>query len=208
MMLLEPCRELLAGVLKPSVAVKQWMSLRLEPDGFIKSAHDQRIIIMAADPISNDPAVIQIQDSAQIYLMGFSTDIILEFCYIGQPLLVRGIRMEIPVQIILCDMCRVFAASCTALRLPFNSRPYPFFAADPEHPLVIDIGIVVLLQLIPDPPVTHVRMCFMDVPDLFRDLPVVFFVAADRILQPAVVCPTGKVQGFTEILYRGKVVFR
>jgi hypothetical protein len=34
--------------------------------------------------------------------------------------------------------------------------------ADPQHPLVRDHNVMVVLQLVPQPSVTHFRMFFMD----------------------------------------------
>ena len=54
------------------------MSIRLKGHSLIKSVHDKRIVIVTADLVSYDPAVIKIQDGAQIYLMVFCADVILE----------------------------------------------------------------------------------------------------------------------------------
>jgi hypothetical protein len=65
--------------------MEQRMSIRLKGHSLIKSVHDKRIVIVTADLVSYDPAVIKIQDGAQIYLMDFCADVILELSYISQP---------------------------------------------------------------------------------------------------------------------------
>ena len=77
---------------------------------------------MAADLISHDPPVIQVQDCTQIYLMYFHAYIVLKFCDIRQPLLVRGVRMEIPVQIVLRYVGWIAAFSRAAFWLPLDRK--------------------------------------------------------------------------------------
>ena len=103
------------------------MSIRLKGHSLIKSVHDKRIVIVTADLVSYDPAVIKIQDGAQIYLMDFCADVILELSYISQPFLIRSIRVEIPVKVILRDVRRIITAFCAAPRFPFDRRLDLFF---------------------------------------------------------------------------------
>ena len=83
------------------------MRVRLQPNGFIKSVHNEWVIIMIADLKRYDPTVIQIQNGTQIDLMDIGANIILELCHIRQPFLVRSVRMEVPVQVVSGDMCRI-----------------------------------------------------------------------------------------------------
>ena len=95
--------------------------------------------------------------------------------------------MEIPVQVVSGDVCRIIAASGTALRLPLDRRLDAFFAADPQDTLIIHSDTMLPVQLIPYPPVSHVRMLFMDILDLLRDLFIILFAETDRAFQPAIV---------------------
>ena len=61
--------------------MEQRMRVRLKGHSLVKSVHDKRIVIVIADLVSYDPAVIKIQDGAQIYLMDFCADVILELSY-------------------------------------------------------------------------------------------------------------------------------
>ena len=66
--------------------------------GFVNGFLDQRVIVCVPDNRRNNPAVTQIQDSAEIDLMYHWTNIILELGHIRQPFLVGPVRMELAVQ--------------------------------------------------------------------------------------------------------------
>ena len=74
--------------------------------------------------------------------------------------------MEVTVQIVHGDMCRIITAPGAALRLPFDRGLDVFFTADPQDTLVIHNDTMLFIQFIPYPPVTHVWMLFMDAFDL------------------------------------------
>ena len=59
--------------------------------------------------------------------------------------------------------------------------------AQTKDSLVIDVGIISPVEFIPDPPVSHIRMDFMDLLNLLGDLPVRFFIYAFRFGQPPVI---------------------
>ena len=107
--------------------MEQRMRVWLKGHSLVKSVHDKRIVIVIADLVSYDPAVIKIQDGAQVYLMNICADVILELSYISQPFLIRSIRVEIPVKVILRDVRRIITAFCAALRFPFDCRLDMFF---------------------------------------------------------------------------------
>ena len=62
-------------------------------------------------------------------------------------------------------------------------------------------------QFVPDPPVSHIRMAFMDGPDLLCDLLVAFLAEAYRIPEPSVVSPSRKVKMLTQSLHRIMLFF-
>ena len=109
--------------------------------------------------------------------------------------------MEVTVQIVPGDMSGIITASGAALRLPLDRRLDAFFTADPQDPLIIHCDAMLFVQFIPDPPVTHVRMFFMDVFDLLRDLFVVLLTETDRVFQPTIISASGKVQVLAKSLY-------
>jgi len=110
--------------------------------------------------------------------------------------------MKVPVQVISGDMSRIIAASGTALWLPIDCGLYPLFATDPKDSLIININIVMFLQFVSDPPVSHVWMFFVNLFDFLCNLLIPFFVITGWILQPTVIGSSGKVQYVTEVLYR------
>ena len=126
-------------------------------------------------------------DGTKVYFVNLYSGVILEFCYIGKPFLVRSLSMKIPVQIILCDVRRIIAVPCTALGFPFDRRLDMFFTTNPQNPFIIDINIVMPVQFIPNSSIPHIRMLFMNSLDLFCNRPIAPFIVTDRIFQPAVV---------------------
>lgn len=61
------------------------------------------------------------------------------------------------------------------------------FPADSQDPLIIDFDIVMPLQLIFEPAISHVWMLIMNTSDLVSNLLIKSFVVTDRILPPSVV---------------------
>ena len=200
--------ELSARILESPVTMKQWMRARLQRYRGIKSVHDQRIVIAVSDYVGYNPAVIEIQDGTQVYLVNFNPDVILKFCHIGEPFFVWCVSMKIPVKIVPCDVCRIIAAFGTTFRFPFDRGLDMFLSADPQNPFIIDINFVVPVQLIPYPAVSHIRMLFMDESYFFCNLPVSPFTVTDWIFQPTVVGCAGNVQILTKFLYGIVFFFR
>lgn len=77
--------ELLTGILKTSVTVKQRVSIRVFGNGQIKGVKCQLVIVAAAHGERDNPFVFEVEDCTQIELGIIS---ILKFCDVGQPLLV------------------------------------------------------------------------------------------------------------------------
>ena len=67
-----------SGILKPSVAVKQRMSIGVGFHGFVKGFVDKWIVIMLAEDIGHNAPVVQVKDGAQIELVYRNTFIPLE----------------------------------------------------------------------------------------------------------------------------------
>ena len=202
MVFLEPDTKLFARVLETSITMKQRMGIWLKCNCFIKSVHDQRIIVMIANLIRHDPMVIEIQNSTQVDLVDLYADIVLKFSYIRQPLFVRKVGMEVPVQIVLCDMCRIIAVPGAALGFPLDRRLNVFFPADPQDSFIINSDAMFFIQFIPDPAISHIGMSLMNTFDLLQNFLVILFAETDRILKPSVVSAARKMQTVTEPLYR------
>lgn len=58
-----------AGVLKPSVTMEQWVSVRIGFDSLVKGFVNERVIIALTDHVGHDATVAKIQNSAQIELV-------------------------------------------------------------------------------------------------------------------------------------------
>ena len=116
---------------------------------------------MVTDLESYNPAIIQVQDCDQVYLMDFNA-YVLKLRYISQPLFIRSFCMEISVQIVLCDVIWISVSSCAALRFPFDSGLNPFCSADTQDSFVIHINVVIHILLVSDSAIPHIGMVFMD----------------------------------------------
>ncbi len=93
-----------AGVLEPSIAVKQRMSIRVGFHSFVEGFVNKRVVITLAEHIRHNAPVVQVKDGAQIELVYRSPIIPLEFRYIGEPLLIGLVRVKLPVQDVLCNI--------------------------------------------------------------------------------------------------------
>ena len=128
-----------------------------------KCIKHQRIVIGVSDYVAYNPSVIQIQDGAEIDLLDLNANIVLEFSNIGQPFLVGFICLEFPIQQIVCQIIWILALSGTAAVVVFNRRFNPAAPTDPKYPFVIHMGVVVTIQFIFEPTVSHLRMLFMNI---------------------------------------------
>ncbi len=155
--------------------MKQRMSVRFKSHCSIEGIHNQRIVIAVSDLESDNSTVIKIKNSTQVHFVNLYANVILEFCHVSKPFLVRSVSMKIPVQVILCDMCRIIAVFCATLRFPLDRRLDTFLPADTKNPFIIDINVMATFQFIPYPAISHIRMLFMDTPDLFRYLLISLF---------------------------------
>jgi hypothetical protein len=139
------------------------MSIRFGSNRRPKSVEHKWIVIGVPDHIADNSSVIQIKDGAEIYLLYFNSDIVFEFCDIGQPLLVGLICLEFSVQQVICQIIRILSLPGAAVVAVFNRGFNPTTPADPQHPLVIYMGAMVSIQLVFEPAVSHLRVFFVDI---------------------------------------------
>ena len=165
------------SILKASVTVEQGMCIRIDLDCLVKGLEDQRIVIVLTEHIGHDAPVTEIQNGAQIEFVDLGSLIPLEFCYIGEPLLIGLCSMELPVQKILSKILRVLRLSgITVVVLDCGADiPGP---ADTEYPLVIDMDTVVMAQVVIEPPIALVRAFRVDLFDLVRKAFILHYPAA------------------------------
>jgi hypothetical protein len=123
----------------------------------------QRIVIGIPNHIADNPSVIQIQDSTEIDFLDLNANIVLEFSNICEPFLVGFICFEFPIQQIVCEVKGILALPGASMVAVLNGGFNPAAPADPKHPLVIHMSIVVPIQFIFKPAVSHLRMFFVDI---------------------------------------------
>jgi len=113
--LLEPAVEHPVCILEPSVAMEQWMCLRVGCDCPVQSREYQRIVVAITDYISDDAPVTEVKNSAEIDLVYLNTFIPSEFCDIRKPLFVGLVRIELAVEQVFCDVLRILCLPGTAM---------------------------------------------------------------------------------------------
>ena len=151
-----------AGVLVSSVAMEQGMCVWIGSNCLVKGFENQWIVVALTKHIGHDASVTEVQNGAQVELMDFGSLIPLEFCYIGEPLLVGLCSIELPVQKIISKILRILRLSGTSTVAVFHGRAYISGSADSEHPLVIDTNVIVMTQVVIEPPVAFIRAFLMD----------------------------------------------
>ena len=156
------------GILKSSVAVKQGMCVRIGLNRLVEGFENQRIVVALTKHIGHDAPVTEIQNGAQIEFVYLASLIPLEFCYIGEPLLVGLCGIEPPVQKILGKILRIPRLPGTSAVVVFHGRAYISGSADAEHPLVIDMDTIVMAQVVIEPPVAFIWAFLVDLFNLVR----------------------------------------
>lgn len=86
-----------AGVLSSSVAVEQWMGVRVRLNSRIKSFENKRIVVSSTEHIGYDMSVIKVQNSTEIELVYCNSFVPFELSYIGQLFLIWFLYIELAV---------------------------------------------------------------------------------------------------------------
>src|SRR5699024_10834445 len=86
------------GILKPSVAMEQGVSTRSGLHSLVKGLEYKRIVIAIPQHKGHNAPVIEIQNSAEIDLVYFSSLIPLKLGHIGQPFFIRLFCIELAIQ--------------------------------------------------------------------------------------------------------------
>lgn len=156
------------GVLEPSVAMKQGLCVRIGLHRFVKGLENQRIVVAFAEHIGHNTPVTEIQNGAQIELVGFVSIIPLKFCHVGEPLLIGLCGIKLPVQKVLGKILRILRSPRAAMVVVLDRGTDISGPADAEHPLVIDMDTVVMTQIVIKPPIALVRTFCVDLLNLVR----------------------------------------
>lgn len=173
------------------------MCIWIRLNRLVKGFENQRIVVALTKYIGHDAPVTEIQNGTQIELVYLSSLIPLEFCYIGEPLLVRLCSIELPVQKILSKILRILRLPGASAVVVFHGRVYVSGSADAEHPLVIDVDTMVVAQVVIKPPVAFIWAFLVDLFDLVRKAFILRRSPAQFSGCPFVVGRTGHMEQFT-----------
>ena len=182
------------GVLEPSVTMEQRMRVRIGFHSLIKGLENQRIVIAFAEHIGHDAPVAKVEDGAQIEFLYLHTLKPLEFCHIGEPLLIGLCGIKLPVQKILSKILRVLRLSGAATVVIFHGRADISGPADAEHPFVVDMDAAVMAQIVIEPPVALIRTFRMELFEFFRKPFILRSPPAQLPRSPLVVSRTRRVE--------------
>jgi len=194
-------------ILETSVAVAQWMRVRVCGNCCPECVKHQRIVIGISDHIADNSSVIQIQNGTEIYLLYLNANVVLEFSNISQPFLVRPVRFKFPVQQIVCQIIRISTLPGTAVVAVLNRGLNPAAPADPKHPLVIHMGVVVPIQFILESAVSHLRMLLVNILNQISNALILNGPGGQFACCPPVISCPGNLQYPTGLLYRIFVLF-
>ena len=158
-----------ACVLESTVRMEDGMGVWVFLQSLVKGLEYKWIVVSVPNYKGNNAPVIEVKNGAKINLVDFNTFIPLELRYIGQPLFVGCLGVEVPVQHILCNVLRVLCPSCAAMIAVLNGGFDIFLPADPQNSLIVDMNIVVVAKIIIDTAITLVWAIRMDLLNLFCD---------------------------------------
>lgn len=164
----KPVIKCAVGVLETSVAMKQGMYVRIGLHSLVEGFENQRIVVALTEHVRHDAPVTEIQNGAQIELVELGSLVPLEFCYIGEPLLIGLCGIKLSVQKILGKILRIFCVSGAATVAVLDRRTDIFNPADAEHSLVVDMNAAVMAQIVIEPPVALIRAFRMELFKLLR----------------------------------------
>lgn len=168
-------------VLETSVTVEERVRVRICRNRQIKSVKYERIVVPVSNHIGNNAPVTKIQNRTQIQLVLLFSTVPLEFSYVGQPLLVRPSCIEVPCKDIFSEILRTLCAASAAVIGVLHGGANVLCAADPQHSLVIDSGVVVSLQIVPNAPVPFVWIILVNLLYQLAD-PLVLNLAGTGLL--------------------------
>ena len=156
------CMKGLVSILKSSVTMEQGMSIWIGFQGLVKGLEYEVIVIAITNHIGNWPTVTKVKDSTEVYLFNstiFGT--VLEFSHIRDPFLVVLVCMEIAFKHILCCIVRISGWPCTAIVPALYYRLQFHLATDTQYTLIVYMQAMVMLYLVTNSAVAHIRMLLM-----------------------------------------------
>ena len=197
------------GILKASVTVEQGMCIRIGLNCLVKGLENQWIVVALTEHIGHNTPIAEIQNGAQIEFVNLDPLIPLEFCHIGEPLLIRFCSIKLPVQKILGKILRVLSLSGTAVVVVLYRGTDISGSTDTKHSLVVDTDAVVMSQIVIEPSVPLIRTFRMDLLNLVCEAFIFYSPAALLSGSPFVVSRachmkqlTGQLNGIPFFLVR------
>ena len=178
-------------VLKSAVTVEQRVRIRVFCHCLLECIEHQGIVIAVTNHIRDNPAVIQVENRAQVELVDFNTLIPLEFCYICKPLGIGLGCIKIPVQDVLCQVLWISSVACTAVATVLNSGLDALYSANAQYSFVVHMNTVIVFQVVPDAPVAFIWAFCVDLLDLLCKLLVVSTTFAQLSGKPCIIGGTG-----------------
>lgn len=164
------------------------MCIRVVLHRVLKGLKHQRIVVAVTNHVTDDSAVIEVQNGAKIYLVYLNALIPFEFRYVGKPFFIRLIRIELSVEQILGYVLWALCLPRAAVTAVLDGGLNAFGAADTQNAFVIDMYIVVMPQFVVDAPVALVRALRVNLLDLFRKRRVLYSTGTQFAGCPLIVC--------------------
>ena len=155
--------------------MKQRVSLRLSNYGGDEGIKDEFVVVVVAKGEGDNSPVIEVQDGAEIELVYYGPHIVFELSYICQPLSVGCVGVETAPQVVLCHILWRCRAPGTTMPSELDGGLDVEYTVDAQDSFIIDVDIMVPVQLIPYPAISHIRVGIMDFLHLFRDALVFLF---------------------------------
>ena len=122
--------------------------------------------------------------------MDLYASVILEFCDVRQPFLVRSICRKVSVQDVFSNELRIFSMPGASIVGVLDRRLDSFLAADSQYTLVVYLDPMITLQIIPDSSVAFIRPVRVDLFNLICNPFVFCFISGNAPVKPFVVSGT------------------
>ena len=175
-------------ILESTVRMEQRMYIRIGLNCCPEGVEDQGIVIVIANHKGNNATVKQVKDGTEINLMYDRSLIPLKLRNISQPLFIWLVCLKFSIQLVLGNILRVRSMPRAAIVGVFDGRLDPFSPADPQHPLVADLYLVVFFQIVSDPPVAFIRILSMNFLGKCRNTLILLLTMALFPACPFVIC--------------------
>ena len=122
--------------------------------------------------------------------MDLYASVILEFCDVRQPFLVRSFCRKVSVQDVFSNELGFFSMPGASIVGVLDRRLDSFLPADSQYTLVVYLDPMITLQVIPDSSVAFIRSLRVDLFNLICNPLVFCFISGNAPVKPFVVSGT------------------